>query len=149
MCQNTTMRLYSTDQNILRFMFKTYSSSSSLVITSCWFATSRLRAPVSVRLVYCAVFPGLGRGARDFCAGSDFDTSRYFNVCNWITFISIAFIYSITGYHTNYYIVFRLGHNIAAECLRNNDNYWIMKPYKQLICITSILCNRRRGSAHS
>ena len=33
-------------------MFKTYSSSSSLVITSRWFATSRLRAPVSVRLVY-------------------------------------------------------------------------------------------------
>ena len=33
-------------------MFKTYSSSSSLVITSCWFATSRLRAPVSVRPVY-------------------------------------------------------------------------------------------------
>ena len=33
-------------------MFKTYSSSSSLVITSCWFATSRLVAPVSVRLVY-------------------------------------------------------------------------------------------------
>ena len=34
-------------------MFKTYSSSSSLVITSRWFATSRLRTPVSVRLVYC------------------------------------------------------------------------------------------------
>ena len=34
-------------------MFKTYSSSSSLVITSRWFATSRLVAPVSVRLVYC------------------------------------------------------------------------------------------------
>ena len=33
-------------------MFKTYSSSSSLVITSRCFATSRLRAPVSVRLVY-------------------------------------------------------------------------------------------------
>ena len=33
-------------------MFKAYSSSSSLVITSCWFATSRLVAPVSVRLVY-------------------------------------------------------------------------------------------------
>ena len=33
-------------------MFKTYSSSSSLVITSRWFATSRLVAPVSVRLVY-------------------------------------------------------------------------------------------------
>ena len=33
-------------------MFKTYSSSSSLVITSCWFATSRVVAPVSVRLVY-------------------------------------------------------------------------------------------------
>ena len=37
---------------ILRFMFKTYSSSSSLVITSRWFATSRLRAPASVRPVY-------------------------------------------------------------------------------------------------
>ena len=34
-------------------MFKTYSSSSSLVITSRWFTTSRLRVPVSVRLVYC------------------------------------------------------------------------------------------------
>ena len=33
-------------------MFKTYSSSNSLVITSRWFATSRLRVPVSVRLVY-------------------------------------------------------------------------------------------------
>ena len=30
-------------------MFKTYSNSSSLVITSCWFATSRLRVPASVR----------------------------------------------------------------------------------------------------
>ena len=38
-------------------MFKTYSSSSSLVITSRWFATSRLRAPVSVRLVYWSI-PG-------------------------------------------------------------------------------------------
>ena len=33
-------------------MFKTYSNSSSLVITSRWFATSRLGAPVSMRLVY-------------------------------------------------------------------------------------------------
>ena len=32
-------------------MFKTYSSSSSLVITSRWFATSHLVAPVSVKLV--------------------------------------------------------------------------------------------------
>ena len=40
-------------------MFKTYSSSSSLVITSRWFATSRLRAPVSVRLVYCVWFAGV------------------------------------------------------------------------------------------
>ena len=32
-------------------MFKTYICSSSLVITSRWFATSRLVAPVSVRLV--------------------------------------------------------------------------------------------------
>ena len=36
-------------------MFKTYSCSSSLVITSRWFATSRLVVPVSVRLVYWAV----------------------------------------------------------------------------------------------
>ena len=35
-------------------MFKTYSSSSSLVITSRWFTTSHLVAPVSVRLVYRA-----------------------------------------------------------------------------------------------
>ena len=34
-------------------MFKTYSSSSSLVITSRWFATSHQVAPVYVRLVYC------------------------------------------------------------------------------------------------
>ena len=33
-------------------MFKTYSSSSSLVITSRWFATSRLASPASVRLVH-------------------------------------------------------------------------------------------------
>ena len=33
-------------------MFKTYSSSSSLAITSRWFVTSCLRVPVSVRLVY-------------------------------------------------------------------------------------------------
>ena len=33
-------------------MFKTYCSLSSLVITSCWFATSRLRVPASVRRVY-------------------------------------------------------------------------------------------------
>ena len=33
-------------------MFKTYSSSSSLVITSRWCATSRLAVPASVRLVY-------------------------------------------------------------------------------------------------
>ena len=54
MCQNTTMRVYGAriKRYILRFMFKTYSSSSSLVITSRWFATSRLVAPVSVRLVY-------------------------------------------------------------------------------------------------
>ena len=44
--------LWSTDQKILRFMFKTYSSSSSLVITSRWFATSRLASPASVTLVY-------------------------------------------------------------------------------------------------
>ena len=36
----------------IAFMFKTYSSSSSLVITSCWFATSRLRVPASLRRVY-------------------------------------------------------------------------------------------------
>ena len=51
MCQNTTMRVYGARIKIY-FMFKTYSSSSSLVITSRWFATSRLVAPVSVRLVY-------------------------------------------------------------------------------------------------
>ena len=34
--------IWSTDLKILRFMFKTYSSSSSLVITSRWFSTSRL-----------------------------------------------------------------------------------------------------------
>ena len=45
--------IWSTDQKILRFMFKTYSSSSSLVITSRWFATSRLASPASVRLLYC------------------------------------------------------------------------------------------------
>ena len=44
--------IWSTDWKILRFMFKAYSSSNSLVITSRWFATSRLVAPVSVRQVY-------------------------------------------------------------------------------------------------
>ena len=34
---------------------KTYSSPSSLVITFRWFATSRLRAPASVRLVICLI----------------------------------------------------------------------------------------------
>ena len=33
-------------------MLKTYSSSSSLVITSRWFAKNRLVVPASVRLVY-------------------------------------------------------------------------------------------------
>ena len=37
-------------------MFKTYSSSSSLVITSRWFATSRLAVPACVRLVYMGSF---------------------------------------------------------------------------------------------
>ena len=36
-------------------MFEAYNTSSSLVITSRWFATSRLVAPVSVRLVYYTV----------------------------------------------------------------------------------------------
>ena len=45
--------IWSTDLKILRFMFKTYSSSSSLVITSRRFSTSHLVAPKSVRLVYC------------------------------------------------------------------------------------------------
>ena len=44
--------IWSKDQTILRFMFKTYSSSNSLVITSRWFATSRLASPASVKLVY-------------------------------------------------------------------------------------------------
>ena len=48
--------IWSTVYKILPFLFKTYSSSSSLVITSRWFATSRLVAPVSVRLVYCIYF---------------------------------------------------------------------------------------------
>ena len=39
-------------------MFTTYSSSSSLVITSRWFAISHLVAPVSVRLVYCLIRGG-------------------------------------------------------------------------------------------
>ena len=53
MCQNTSMRLYG--EGIKRYCvlcLKTYSSSSSIVITSRCFATSRLVAPVSVRLVY-------------------------------------------------------------------------------------------------
>ena len=36
-------------------MFKPYSSSRSLVITSRWFATSRLAVPASVRLVYYSI----------------------------------------------------------------------------------------------
>ena len=44
---------------LLRFMFQTHSSLSTLVITSRWFATSRLEAPVSVRLVYYLPMLGL------------------------------------------------------------------------------------------
>ena len=43
-------------------MFKVYSSSSSLVITSRWFATGRLVAPVSVKLVYWPQFGPANRG---------------------------------------------------------------------------------------
>ena len=53
MCQNTIMRVYGA--RIKRYCVlcsKRYSSSSSLVITSHWFATRRLVVPVSVRLVY-------------------------------------------------------------------------------------------------
>ena len=53
MCQNTIMRVYGA--RIKRYCVlcsKTYSSSSSVVITSHWFATSRQGAPASVRLVY-------------------------------------------------------------------------------------------------
>ena len=39
-------------KDIAFYVLKTYSSSSSLVITSRWFATSRLVVPASVRLVY-------------------------------------------------------------------------------------------------
>ena len=53
MCPHTTMRVYGAQ--IKRYCVlcsKTYSSSSSLVITSRWFVTSHLGMPASVRLVY-------------------------------------------------------------------------------------------------
>ena len=53
MCKNTTMRVYGAwIKRYCVLCSKTYSSSSSLVITSRWFATSRLGAPAFVRLVY-------------------------------------------------------------------------------------------------
>ena len=59
-------------------MFKTYSSSSSLVITSRWFATSRLVAPVSVRLVY---YNNMGNSiVRTFHAQYEFKEHEF---CFW------------------------------------------------------------------
>ena len=56
MCQNTTMRVYGARIQIYWVLCsKRYSSSSSLVITSRWFATSRLVTPVSVRLLYSSL----------------------------------------------------------------------------------------------
>ena len=52
MCQNTTMRVYGA--LIKRYWVlcsKTHDSSNSLVITSRWFATSRLGASASLRVV--------------------------------------------------------------------------------------------------
>ena len=73
MCQNTTMRVYGA--RIKRYcvlMFKTYSSSSSLVITSRWFATSPLRAPVSVRLVFWLNMLPKERYGNDHSSSSSF-----------------------------------------------------------------------------
>ena len=54
MCQNTTMRIYGARIKRYRVLCsKHIAARSSLVITSCWFATSRLRVPASVRRVYC------------------------------------------------------------------------------------------------
>ena len=63
--------IWSTDQKILRFMFKTYSSSSSLFITSRWFATSCLASPASVRLVYCSKLQQWSRMNKKFCTWHD------------------------------------------------------------------------------
>ena len=58
-------------------MFKTYSSSSSLIITSRWFATSRLVAPVSVRLVHCDVI------WKSSCLKSTETQLFYLTVCSY------------------------------------------------------------------
>ena len=53
MCQNTTMRVYGARIKRYRVLCSNHiAARSSLVITSCWFATSRLRVPASVRRVY-------------------------------------------------------------------------------------------------
>ena len=82
MCQNTTVRVYGTRIKRLCFMFKTYSSSSSLVITSRWFATSRLRAPVSVRLVYYLSIPKLHRWSLEMA--KEFHHTFY-DGCNYLS----------------------------------------------------------------
>ena len=56
MRQNTAMRVY--EARIKRYRVlcsKHIAARSCLVITSCWFATSRLRVPASVRRVYCCM----------------------------------------------------------------------------------------------
>ena len=53
MCPNTTMWVYGAQIKWYRVLCsKHIAARSSLVITSCWFTTSRLRVPASVRRVY-------------------------------------------------------------------------------------------------
>ena len=64
-------------------MFKTYSSSS-LVITSRWFATSRMVAPVSVRLVYWIALQILEMTqSSTFMKHWKFPLSRTWNTKRW------------------------------------------------------------------
>ena len=52
-CQNTTMWIYGAwIKRYCALCSTTYSTSSSIVVTSCWFSSSRLRVPAYMRLVY-------------------------------------------------------------------------------------------------
>ena len=75
-------------------MFKTYSSSSSLVITSRWFATSRLRAPVSVNEWMNIYFTEVFRLVHHFTCiytsswiSHTSDSHKSFNIDIYISFV--------------------------------------------------------------
>ena len=103
-------------------MFKTYSSSSSLVINSCWFATSRLAAPAYVRLVYfacstqqnfCVSLMSAGRG----CCRSP-NVLFWYALRFWLNMVAIV----IDGF--NAYLISRVNvqsslieYTICLECI--------------------------------